>query len=254
MDYDAWLASTNVHMIDDATPSCSRTPSAAGLAQAMQAARATTDLCRAQLRQLHKRMGHRDYAEIRVFPYSSQYKYYEQFSTSRRDYMIRVGYVLVGITGVTFIFMGMRTTWVVVGLVSLVHLELFGLIHYLGLQLNAISIIMLIATFGIADEYIDHIMYAYVLASGSPGTRVATALSHYIWPISSAAGSSVLGVVLLGWASAPILSDYFFRIFIVAIALSWLHGVILLPVLLLLAGRVQDISKCLYGSVRRTSV
>eukprot|EP00854_Cymbomonas_tetramitiformis_P001586 gene1586-2222_t len=116
--------------------------------EAMQAARATTDLCRAQLRQLHKRMGHRDYAEIRVFPYSSQYKYYEQFSTSRRDYMIRVGYVLVGITGVTFIFMGMRTTWVVVGLVSLVHLELFGLIHYLGLQLNAISIIMLIATFG----------------------------------------------------------------------------------------------------------
>jgi hypothetical protein len=41
--------------------------------------------------------------------------------------------------------------------------------------------------------------------------------------------SSIVGTSLLAAAASPVLSNYFFPIFAIAVAVSWTHGCVVLP-------------------------
>ena len=49
------------------------------------------------------------------------------------------------------------------------------------------------------------------------------------WTGPCATVTSVAGTALLAAAASPVLSDYFFPVFAVAVAVSWAHGCVVLP-------------------------
>lgn len=107
----------------------------------------------------------------------------------------------------------------------------FAAMWALGLKLNAISSILLVSVIGLADEYVCHVMYAMVVSAAPGGAegRVRDALEQMLHPMTSMAVTSVVGTSLLAAAASPVLSDYFFPIFAVAVSVSWAHGCVVLP-------------------------
>jgi len=58
---------------------------------------------------------------------------------------------------------------------------------------------------------------------------VRDALDQMLFPMTSMAVSSIVGTSLLAAAASPVLSNYFFPIFAIAVAVSWTHGCVVLP-------------------------
>lgn len=79
-------------------------------------------------------------------------------------------------------------------------------------------------------------MYAMVISEAPEGVegKVRDALNQMLHPMTSMAVTSVAGTALLAAAASPVLSDYFFPIFAVAIGVSWAHGCVVLPAVTLL--------------------
>ena len=79
-------------------------------------------------------------------------------------------------------------------------------------------------------------MYAMVVsrADGGVEAKVRDALNQMLSPMTSMAVTSIVGTALLAAAASPVLSDYFFPIFAVAVAVSWAHGCVVLPAATLL--------------------
>lgn len=63
--------------------------------------------------------------------------------------------------------------------------------------------------------------------------RIESALIQYLRPVSNAAISTIIGIVPIAFAKSALYKVYYFRMFFVATILSWITGVIFLPVLLL---------------------
>jgi hypothetical protein len=80
---------------------------------------------------------------------------------------------------------------------------------------------------GLADEYVCHIMYAMLISEAPGGVegKVRDALNQMLHPMTSMAVTSIAGTALLAAAASPVLSDYFFPIFAVAVGLQKMNSV-----------------------------
>ena len=56
------------------------------------------------------------------------------------------------------------TCLIVTVLIAMVEVELYGLVHWTGLKLNAVVMVNLIMSMGIAVEFLAHISRAFMLA------------------------------------------------------------------------------------------
>jgi hypothetical protein len=100
------------------------------------------------------------------------------------------------------------TELLVLLIICAVEVELYGLIYWFDMRLNAVVVANLVMSTGFAIEFTAHVSRAFMLAEGSRDARAAAALHELAPPVLNGALTTLLGL-------APILvSQYsYFRLY-----------------------------------------
>jgi Niemann-Pick C1 protein len=106
-----------------------------------------------------------------------------------------------------------------------------------SIELNAVSLVNLIMSIGISVEFTSHFMiaFAHELSSSSESTFTSNQIVPHVLQTT---GSSILsgitltkliGIIVLGFASSRIFSLYYFRFYLLLVAVGAVHGLVYLP-------------------------
>ncbi|XP_073961835.1 NPC intracellular cholesterol transporter 1-like isoform X2 [Choristoneura fumiferana] len=145
---------------------------------------------------------------VSVFPYSVFYVFYEQYLTMWPDTLKSMGISVLSIFIVTFVLMGfdLFSALVVVITITMIVVNIGGLMYWWGISLNAVSLVNLVMAVGIAVEFCSHLVHSFSVSAGE--CRVARASAAL-----TRMGSSVLsgitltkfgGIIVLATANSQI--------------------------------------------------
>ncbi|KAH9621532.1 hypothetical protein KSS87_014435 [Heliosperma pusillum] len=109
--------------------------------------------------------------------------------------------------------------------------SLQGVMAILGIQLNAVSVVNLVMSVGIAVEFCVHITHAFMVSAGSRDQRMKEALGTMGASVFSGITlTKLVGVIVLAFSRSQVFVVYYFQMYLALVLLGFLHGLIFLPV------------------------
>lgn len=101
--------------------------------------------------------------KVEVFPYSIFYVFYEQYLTMWPDTVKSMGISVLSIFIVTFLLMGfdIHSSIVVVITITMIVINIGGLMYHWSISLNAVSLVNLVMAVGISVEFCSHLVHSF---------------------------------------------------------------------------------------------
>ncbi|PWN39066.1 hypothetical protein IE81DRAFT_326910 [Ceraceosorus guamensis] len=182
---------------------------------------------------------------VEVFAYSLFYVFFDQYLHLGSIALQVLGGAALSIFGITTLLLGSwRTGWIVVLCVTSALIGVAGTMGFLGIQLNALTLVNLSVCSAICVEFCSHVARAFSRAPGNlprahpmaqkeRDERAWTALvdvgSSVIRGIT---GTKLVGISVLALTKSDLLKLYYAKMWAALIVLGATHGLILLPVAL----------------------
>jgi predicted RND superfamily exporter protein len=175
-------------------------------------------------------------ANVFAFDYAL-YALNEQYVHMEATTVFALGMSLIAAFGCMLVFIPHPTTCLVVTLlIVMVEVQLYGLLAWTGLKLNAVAMVNLIMSMGIAVEFLSHIARAFMLARGTRPERAAAAVNTLGSATANGALTTFLGILPIAFSCYGYFVNYFFLHYVVILAVCLLQGVVVLPVVLSMVG------------------
>lgn len=180
---------------------------------------------------IHRNTGMTD---VRVFPYSIFYVFYEQYLTMWSDAFSSVGYSMIAALVITLVLSGFNfvTTFAIIFTTILIVVNMMGLMYIWNIPLNAVSCVNLIVSIGISVEFCSHITYSFAISKKPPRSKVKDALKSVGATIITGITLTNIPIIVLAFSYTQLIEVFFFRMFFGLVILGFLHGMVFLPVLL----------------------
>ncbi|XP_036382837.1 protein patched homolog 1 [Megalops cyprinoides] len=177
------------------------------------------------------------------YPNGYPFLFWEQYVGLRHWLLLSISVVLACTFLVCALFLlNPWTAGIIVLVLSLMTVELFGMMGLIGIKLSAVPVVILIASVGIGVEFTVHVALAFLTAIGDRNRRAVLALEHMFAPVLDGAFSTLLGVLMLAGSEFDFIVRYFFAVLAILTILGVLNGLVLLPVLLSYFGPYPEVS------------
>lgn len=171
-----------------------------------------------------------------AFPYTFLDTFVEQYDALGAEIGTSLGLACVAVAVVCFILIGHPIVAIIsLVVVGMIIIDVLGLTHFTGYNLNSVSVITLVLVTGISVDFVVHIARAFLEHVGSKRERAIKALTTMGPPVFYAGFSTFLAIIVLAGARSYIFKVIFWGFFFL-IVFAFLHGLILGPILLSLLG------------------
>ncbi|KAE8057400.1 hypothetical protein FH972_014096 [Carpinus fangiana] len=179
-----------------------------------------------------------DSLKIEIFPYSVFYMFFEQYldiwRTALINLAIAIGAVFVVCLIITCSFWNSAIIFMVL---AMIVVDLMGVMAILNIQLNAVSVVNLVMSVGIAVEFCVHMTHAFSVSSGDKEQRTKEALGTMGASVFSGITlTKLVGVIVLCFSRTEVFVVYYFQMYLALVLLGFLHGLVFLPVFLSMFG------------------
>ncbi|KAM4122351.1 hypothetical protein ACB094_01G077000 [Castanea mollissima] len=179
-----------------------------------------------------------DSLKIEVFPYSVFYMFFEQYldiwRTALINLAIAIGAVFIVCLIITCSFW---SSAIILLVLAMIVVDLMGVMAILEIQLNAVSVVNLVMSVGIAVEFCVHVTHAFSVSSGDKDQRTKEALGTMGASVFSGITlTKLVGVIVLCFSRTEVFVVYYFKMYLALVLLGFLHGLVFLPVFLSMFG------------------